>query len=87
MAVPVTEFDDVEYLRRVVVHLYELLDDIDTADDVAKSDDVAYRKIVGGLQAKKRDSGVSSPDGYCLHIEPREFQTKDGIPERLGVKK
>jgi len=77
MSVQIAEFDDVEYLRRVVIHLYDLLDDIDTADDMAKSDDVAYRKIVGRLQAKKRNSGVSSPDGYCLHIERCEFQTKD----------
>lgn len=77
MPVPISEFDDIDYLRRVVVHLYHLLDDIDTADDMAKSDDAAYRSIVGRLQQQKKDSGVHSPDGYCLQIEPCEFKTKD----------
>ena len=71
------EFVDVRYLQRVVVHLYELLDDIDTTDDMAKEHDSTYRKIVQKLQAKKNDSGVSSPDGYSLAIEKTEFKTKD----------
>ena len=77
MGTPLSEFTDVDYLRRVVIHLYDLLDDIDTADDMAKSNDGVYRQLVGRLQQQKADSGVSSPDGYCLDISPREFHTKD----------
>jgi len=74
---PISEFTDMEYLQRVVIHLYDLLDDIDTADDMAKSNDVLYRQLVGKLQQQKTDSGISSPDGYCLKILPCEFHTKD----------
>ncbi len=75
--IPITEFTDVEYLQQVVIHLYDLLDDVDTADDAAKSDDAAYRRIVGRIQERKRESGVSSPDGYTLQIEPCDFKTRD----------
>jgi len=77
MSVFVTEFNDIKYLQRVVVHLYDILDDIDTADDMAKSDDDSYRKIVQRLQTMKNDSGVSSLDGYSLFISKTDFQTKD----------
>ena len=77
MSIPVTEFDDIKYLQRVVIHLYDILDDIDTADDMAKSDDNSYRKIVQRLQAMKNDSGVNSLDGYNLFISRTDFQTKD----------
>jgi hypothetical protein len=77
MGIPIKEFSDIKYLQRVVIHLYDLLDDIDTADDMAKDRDDAYRKIIQKLQAKKIDSGVSSPDGYGLAIEQIEFKTKE----------
>ncbi len=75
--IPITEFTDVEYLQRVVIHLYDLLDDVDTADDMAKSDDAFYRGIVGRIQERKCESGVNSLDGYTLQIEPCDFKTKD----------
>ncbi len=80
----VTEFNDLKYLQRVVIHLYDLLDDIDTADDMAKSNDKMYRSIVGSLQKKKNDSGVSSPDGYILNISPTKFKTKDECGRMFG---
>ena len=70
------EFEDVRYLQRVVTHLYDLLDAIDTADDIAKSDDAAYRRLVSRFQQRKNDSGVFS-DGYSLLIEEKEFQTNE----------
>jgi len=63
---------DVERLRETVKHLYDLLDDIDTAGDMAKSNDAGYRKLVEQIQRRKNDNvgqwgGVSS-DGYTLFI-------------------
>ena len=75
----VNEFKDVGYLQRVVTHLYDLLDDIDAVDDIAKEDDALYREIVQKIQASKNDSGVKSPDGYFLHIEKVDFSTKSEI--------
>ena len=49
----------------VAQRLYALLDDIDTAGDIAKSDDKLYRGIVERTQAKKRDYVVSC-DGYAV---------------------
>lgn len=42
--------------------LFQLLDDIDTASDMAKDDDVAYRKMVQNIQKKRFD--VATIDGY-----------------------
>jgi len=77
MSIPITELTDVEHLQRTVIYLYDLLDDISTVDDMAKSDDKSYRESVDRIQAKKNDSGVSSPDGYYLQIRYRHFLTKD----------
>lgn len=73
MKTKVTEFNEIKYLQRVVIHLYNLLDDIDTADDMAKSNNEAYRTIVSKIQQRKTDSGVSSPDGYNLFIDKKDF--------------
>lgn len=78
----VLKFDDVKYLQRVVVHLYDILDDISSADDMCKSDDEFYRKVVGKLQKKKNDSGVESLDGYTISITPKKFLTKDEVNEK-----
>ena len=39
--------------HEVAQRLYALLDDIDTAGDIAKGDDALYRKIVERTQSKK----------------------------------
>lgn len=39
--------------KAAAVALWHLLDDIDTADDVAKGDDAAYRRIAQRTQAKR----------------------------------
>lgn len=51
----------------VAQRLYSILDDIDTASDIAKSDDKLYRGIVERTQAKKRDYVVSC-DGYVVTL-------------------
>lgn len=41
--------------KSVAVRLWALLDDIDTADDVAKDDDAAFRRIAQQRQRKRFD--------------------------------
>jgi hypothetical protein len=43
--------------------LYDILDDIDTSDDVCRESDKAFRTLVMRLQAKK-NAWLFSPDGY-----------------------
>ncbi len=45
--------------------LWGLLDDIDTAGDIFKDDNVGYRKYVEAKQKRRWESGVTS-DGYTL---------------------
>lgn len=68
-SVPLSEFSDVFRLRKIVEHLYDLLDDIGEVDDAARGDDKTYRRIVSGLQRKKNQSGVVSVDGIFLSVE------------------
>ena len=49
--------------------LFGILEDIDTADDLARNDDRAYRLIVGKLQAN-RWKGPIRTDGYSLSWLP-----------------
>lgn len=44
--------------------LFDLLDDIDTAGDIAKADDKLYRSIVE--KAHRRRFEVASTDGYSV---------------------
>ena len=52
-------------LEGAVKFLWALIDDIDTASDIAKSDDVWYRKRVECLQSKRWATGITT-DGYVL---------------------
>ena len=56
-------------LHTVAQYLYSLLDDIDTASDVAKSNDVYYRRMVEEIQAKKKHV-VAYCDGYTVTLRP-----------------
>ena len=51
--------------KQVAEALWSLLDDIDTAGDMAKSDDKAYRAMVEKLQ-RRRCEYLESPDGHRL---------------------
>lgn len=51
-----------------VYRLYKLLDDIDTADDIAKSDDRLYRKLVRRYH-KQRHEIVPMPEADRLYDE------------------
>jgi hypothetical protein len=66
----VSECEDVELLCNLVEKLWDIIDDIDTASDIAKADDEWYRRRVEFLQ-RKRFNHVTS-DGYELFIKPDE---------------
>jgi hypothetical protein len=55
----------IEELEHAVQFLWDLIDDIDTASDIAKSDDVWYRKRVECLQGRRWTTGITT-DGYDL---------------------
>lgn len=51
--------------EQIATALYDILDDIDTADDTCKEDSKAFQKMVMKLQARKNEY-LRSPDGYGL---------------------
>lgn len=74
-------------MHAVAQYLYQLLDDIDTAGDIAKADDVFYRKIVERTQTKK-GAVVAECNGYTVTLRPLPSNAKvsgagtasDGLP-------
>jgi len=58
-----------DQLHEVAQYLYGLLDDIDTAGDIAKGDDKLFRKIVERTQSKK-GVVVEGCDGYTVVLKP-----------------
>ena len=63
---------DVIALRQMADRLWSLLDDIDTADDIAKADDAAYRKMVRN-RAQARVA-VLEGDGFKLFLSNAKAQ-------------
>jgi hypothetical protein len=57
-----------QQLREMVEILWNLLDDIDTFSDMAKSDDAAYRKMVEAKQAQRWVRTGITTDGYTLDL-------------------
>jgi hypothetical protein len=51
--------------KQIIEYLWQIIDDIDTASDIAKSNNVAYRNMVEKLQRKRWDTGITT-DGYKL---------------------
>lgn len=49
--------------------LFDLLDNIDTASDVAKGDDALYRSIVERIQRRRFE--VADTDGYTVTFKER----------------
>lgn len=47
--------------------LFALLDDIDTASDLAKADDKAYRSLVERIQYRRFE--VAATDGYTVRFK------------------
>lgn len=63
---PLSEERDINRMRDDIKFLWKLLDDIDTASDIAKGNDALYRKLVEARQ-KKRHERITS-DGYSLFM-------------------
>lgn len=60
-----SECEDLNYLRHLAASLWNIIDDIDTADDIAKDNDDFYRRRVHHLQQKRWGLGIVT-DGYEL---------------------
>ena len=65
---PLSEGFDVKHLRAAIDFLWNLLDDIDTASDIAKADDKLYRAIVEAIQCRRHELVTS--DGCSLFMVP-----------------
>ena len=63
----ISECDDVEFLRGAVEKLWQIVDDIDTFSDIAKSDDVLYRRLVEKKQSQRWESTEIFSDGYEIY--------------------
>ena len=57
---------DAHKLQRLVEHLWQIIDHIDTLDDIAKDNDIFYREHVRKWQEKRHEYVKS--DGYSLFI-------------------
>lgn len=66
--------EDYKVAIEVIESLWRIIDDIDTAGDIAKSNDVVYRKIVEKRQKERWETGITS-DGYTLDLSKMK-----GIP-------
>ena len=63
---PLSQETDTSRLRCTVDFLWSLLDDIDTASDIAKKDDKLYRQIVEAIQSRRKEQVAS--DGCELYL-------------------
>lgn len=61
--------------------LYGLLDDIDTAGDICKSDDAAYRKMVEKIHRRRFE--VADSDGYSVYF--KDENGVSGMPQSDSV--
>lgn len=63
---------DAETANRAAQFLFKLLDDIDTADDVARADDAAFREMVRRIQRRRFE--VAETDGYVVNLRASQVQ-------------
>jgi hypothetical protein len=61
------QYKRIKELDATVRCLWDLIDDIDTASDIAKSDDIWYRKRIEALVDHRWATGVTT-DGYTLDL-------------------
>lgn len=66
LGVNLKEFNDLEVMRSLVCELYGIIDDIDTASDIAKDNEPLYRNLVHKAQVKRHN--IIKTDGYELFI-------------------
>lgn len=55
--------------REIARYLFDLLDDIDTIDDIAKSDDASYRQMVANVHRNRFNVGMTN--GYDVVFFPK----------------
>ncbi len=72
--------DDVKLLQSTIRYLWSLLDNIDSADDMAKDNDKLYRAIVQREQKKRWATGITT-DGYSLDMN--ELKSMERTPEEI----
>jgi len=67
---------DLLFLRAAVNKLWRIIDDIDSASDMAKDNDKWYRARVGDLQSQRWRLGITT-DGYGLYraVSTEETET------------
>ena len=53
--------------KEIIEYLWQIIDDIDTASDIAKSNDAVYRNMVEKLQKKRWNTNITT-DGYKLDL-------------------
>ena len=61
--------------REVALYLFYLLDDIDTASDIAKGNDKLYREYVDSLCRKRFE--VADTDGYSVSFKKRKSKNEE----------
>lgn len=66
------ELDRLERYEQAAQFLFNLLDDIDTASDMAKGDDAGYRRLVEKMQHRRFE--VAGTDGYTVTFKALETQ-------------
>jgi len=82
---PLSECEDIQFLREQVEYLYQVLDDIDTASDMFKPCDSnkgsfeAFYNYAMRVQLKKSDKLES--DGYKLHLSNSKVDHKRGTSD------
>ena len=54
--------------KKLIEQLWQIIDDIDTYGDMAKSDDKAFRALVERRQKDRWKTGITT-DGYILNLD------------------
>lgn len=62
------EVKDAARYRSIIEQLWNIIDDIDTYGDMAKSDDKLFRSLVENRQKDRWKTGITT-DGYELNIQ------------------
>lgn len=69
--------------HRVAQYLWGLLDDIDTAGDLAKGDDKLYRALVERYQRQR--FLVGSTDGYTVVLTAKDLPSEAELRRRADA--
>jgi len=70
-----------------ILYLWQIIDDIDTVSDMAKSNDTAYRNMIEKLQAKRWKTGITTALEAILASLPREQTHSVGLSKMKNLVK